>query len=624
MGVRSAFDGFGADLWLAVRLLGRYPGVTIAAVLALSLAIGANLTVFTLANAFLFKNLPFDDSSRILYISSVTSARPGAARGVSYPDFEDIRTQTASFEGLGALVSASVDLSDGSAVPERYRGALLTAGSFATIGQRPLLGREFGPADERPGGARVVILGAGVWRSRYRADPAVVGRTIRIDGIPTDVIGVMAAGVTFPGASDLWLPLVRTAALDRRDTRRLTLFGRLKPGVSTGAARSELATIASRLAVDYPATNAGVGVLVQNFNDRFNGGDTPRLLVWLMWAVAFVLVIACANVASLLLARAVDRSREVSIRASLGAGRWRVVRQLLVESLLLAFLGAGFGWVLGVWGVHVFDAALVPAVKPPYIDFSVDSRVFGFLAAVTIATGVVFGLVPALYLSRLDIASALKEGGNAAGRGRRAAALSFALVVTEVSLAVVLLAGAGLMIRSLMNTYRADIGVNPANILSMTMSLRRTTYPRVEDQVRFYDLLDARLESLPGVEAAAVASDLPAESPDVFAYETDGAPPAADANRPRASFLIVGEDYFRVMAVAPRAGRVFAPADSSGRAGRRHRQPGTGGGVVARAGSARPAHPVPRTSGRRTARRSARSGPVAHRRGCRPRHPPGR
>ena len=558
------FDGLGADLWLGLRLLGRYPGVTVAAILALALAIGANVTVFTLANAFLFKNLPFDDSDRILYISSTNTARPGSSRGMSYPDFVDIRTQVASLDGLGALSSGSVDLSDTARLPERYRCAFLTAGGFAVIGQWPVRGRDFMPDDERPGATPVAILGNALWQGRYSSDPSVVGRTIRIDGVPTAVVGVMPAGVTFPGASDLWMPLVRTAALDRRDSRRLTLFGRLKKGASLASARSELTTIASRLAAEYPATNKDIGVLVQNFNDRFSGGETPRLLVWLMWAVGFVLVIACANVASLLLARAVDRTREVSIRASLGASRWRVIRQLLVESLLLALLGAGFGWILGVWGVRIFDAALVPAVKPPYIDFSIDYRVLAYLATITIGTGVLFGLAPALHLSRLDLSTALKEGGNAAGRGRRATAVSFALVVTEVSLAVVLLAGAGLMIRSLLNTYRADIGVKPDNILSMTMSLRASRYPRLEDQVHFYDRLEARLEALPGVETAAVASDLPAESPDVFAYETDLAAPTEDANRPRTSGLIVGEDYFRAMGVPPRAGRAFAAADADG------------------------------------------------------------
>ena len=235
--------------------------------------------------------------------------------------------------------------------------------------------------------------------------------------------------------------------------------------------------MAARLASEYPATNKDIGVVVQNFNDRYNAGATGQLLFWLLWAVGFVLLIACANIANLLLARAVVRSREISIRASLGASRWRVVRQLLVESLLLALLGGLVGTMLGLWGVRVFDAALVPTVKPPYIDFSVDARVVGYLFAITLGTGILFGLAPALQLSKLDINTTLKDGGNVVGQSRRTRVLSAALVVTEVALAVILLTGAGLMIRSFVNTSRADIGVDPANVLSLSVNLRRTKYP---------------------------------------------------------------------------------------------------------------------------------------------------
>ena len=376
-----------------MRLLARSPGFTLAAVTALALAIGANVTVFTLANAFLFKNLPFDDSERILYVSSRNPARPGT-RGVSYLDFLDYREQAPSFEGMAAFTSGSVDLSDGKGFPERYRSAFLTSAAFATIGQRPFLGRDFLADDERPGAAPVAIVSYALWQGRYGSDPSVVARTVRINDAPTTIVGVMGKGVTFPGASDVWMPLVRTPAMERRDSRTLTVFGRLRPHATERSARSEMTVIARRLADAYPATNKDLGVVVQNFNDRFNGGETARLLFWLLWAVGFVLLIACANVANLLLSRAIGRSREVSIRASLGASRWRVLRQLLAESLLLASLGAAFGWLLGMWGVGVFDSSLVPAVKPAHIDFAVDWRVIAYLVAITLATAVLFGLAP--------------------------------------------------------------------------------------------------------------------------------------------------------------------------------------------------------------------------------------
>jgi predicted permease len=547
-----------------VRTLVRNPGFAAVAIVALALGIGANVTVFTLANAFLFKNLPFDDSDRILYLSNTLATRPGTVRSVSYPDLLDFREQSKSFEGLAAFSNRSVDLSDKNAFPERYRCPLMTSNGFTVIGQQPVLGRGFLADDEQPGAQPVVILSHGLWESRYSQDPAIIGKTVRVNDVPAVIVGVMPRGLTFPGASSLWMPLVRTNDLQRREVRGLTMFGRLARGSTLPAARAEMTAIAGRLAEAYPATNKGMGVLVQNFNDRFSGGETGLIFRALLGAVGFVLLIACANVANLLLSRAIERSREVSIRATLGASRWRVIRQLLVESLFLSTAAAALGWLLAVWGVRVFDAALVPAVKPPYIDFSMDATVIGFLAAITLGASIVFSLAPALQLRKLDFNAALKEGSRAAGHGARARMLSGLLVITEVSLAVVLLAGAGLMIRSLLNTYSADIGVNTTNVISTNLSLRNRKYPRTEDQVLFQDRLKERLETLPGIEVVAVASDLPAESPDEFTYEVEGAEETESGNHPRASGLVVGQDYFRAMQVNLKSGRPFTEADGPG------------------------------------------------------------
>jgi predicted permease len=556
-------DDLRADVAYGVRVLLRNPGFTFVAVMALALGIGANVTVFTLANAFLFKNLPFDDSDRILYVSNTPPGRPGTVRSVSYPDFLEFREQAKSFEGLAAFSNRSVDLSDGSGFPERYRCPVITANGFSVIGQKPVRGRDFLPQDEQPGAQPVVILSYALWESRYGQDPTAVGKTIRVNDVPAIIIGVMPRGFAFPGASSLWMPLVRTGDMQRREVRSLTMFGRLARHATLTSARAEMSTIAGRLSDAYPATNQGVGVLVQNFNDRFNGGETRLVFRSLLGAVAFVLLIACANVANLLLARAVGRSREISIRATLGASRWRVIRQLLVESFLLSAAAATLGWLIAVWGVRVFDAALVPAVKPAYIDFSMDFTVAAYLAAITLGATTVFGLMPALQLGKLDINAALKEGSSAAGQSGRTRFLFGLLVVTEVSLAVILLAGAGLMIRSLVNTFRADIGVNTANVLSMNVSLRNKKYPRVEDQLLFHDRLKERLETLPGIEVVAVASDLPAESGDEFTYEVEGAPQPDSGNRPRASGMVIGEDYFRVLQVRQKSGRQFTAADAA-------------------------------------------------------------
>jgi len=340
----------------------------------------------------------------------------------------------------------------------------------------------------------------------------------------------------------------------------LTVFGRLADGASLRTVNAELGVVALRLATAYPASNTDVGLVADTFNDRYNSGQTGQLLYWLLWAVVFVLLIACANVANLLLARAAVRAREMSIRASLGATRWQIVRQLLIESLLIALLGGVAGALLGVWGIRVFDAALVPAVKPAYIDFSIDARVVLYLAGVTTAAAILFGLVPAIQVSKLDLTTALKEGSAASGTGRRARTLSAALVVIEVALAVVLLTGAGLMARSFVNTTRANIGIDPGNLLSFSVNLRRTRYPSVGEQVHFYERLKSRMTAIPGVDAMSVASDLPAESPDEFEYEVEGAPIGGRSRR--AMGLLVDDDYFRVLDLAPRSGREFQVTDT--------------------------------------------------------------
>ena len=451
-----------------------------------------------------------------------------------------------------------MDLSDKRGFPERYRGALITANGFAIIGQKPVRGRDFAPQDEQPGAPPVVLLGYGLWESRYGADPAVIGTTIRVNDIPAMIVGVMPRGVTFPGASSLWMPIARTPDTDKREVRNLTVFGRLAPHATLASARSELSTIAQSLSANLPDHQPGRRHRDPELQRPVHGKPDAAGVRSLLGAVAFLLLIACANVANLLLARAVSRSREVSIRTALGASRWRVIRQLLIESLLLALAASVVGYLAGIAGVRVFDAALVPAVKPPYVDFSIDGAVIAYLAAVTAAaTDRRRACAGAAALHR-------RSHRRPAGRHERrrhepALRVSSALlVVTEVSLAVVLLAGAGLMIRSLLNTSRAEIGVNTANVLSTSVNLRTTKYPKVEDQVAFHDRLKSRLESLPGIEAVGIASeDLPAESPDDFAYEIDGAPRAESGSPATASGLTVGPDYFRTLAVTPRAGRAF-------------------------------------------------------------------
>ncbi len=463
-----------------------------------------------------------------------------------------------SFDGVAATSRNSGDISDGIALPQSYHCSEITANSFSVIGQKPAAGRDFTPEDELPGSPRVALIGYSLWENRYGKDTTVIGRTIRINAVPTVVIGVMPRGITFPGDADLWIPLVHTGEDPRRPY--VTVFGHLASGASMSGARAEASTIASRLAQQFPDTNRNRTFVVQSYNEMALGGRV-RLVFWLMLAaVGFVLMIACANVANLLLARAVGRSREVSIRVALGASRLRVMRQLLMESLLLSMVGGTLGWFLALWGTRAFDLAVIPTGKPAWVDFSLDYRVLLYLTAISFGTGILFGLVPALRLSKADVSSALKEGGRGSSVGRRGHLLSGALVVTEMALAVVLLAGAGLMLRSFLTVYATPVGVNTAGVFTMRTELPQARYSRVEQQIEFYQRLKARIESLPAVESVTLLSQLPGDGMLGWSYQLEGVS-AQDAHLLPHGGLLIGPDYFRVMQVPLLSGRTFTEAD---------------------------------------------------------------
>jgi putative ABC transport system permease protein len=547
------------DVKYALRTLAHNPGFTAVAVLTLSLGIGANATVFTLANAVLYKNLPFANSDRILYISSINRSN-GETDDVSYPDYLDYRTQARSFDAIAAFSGMNADVSDTFGNAQRYRGNRISANTFATIGQPPFVGRDFISDDERIGAAPVAIISFGLWENRYAKNPAVIGQTIRINEMPTQIVGVMPRGIMFPGEADAWIPLIPKDDFQKRESRDVVLAGRLANNSSISSARAEMETIARNLATAYPASNKDWSVQVQSFNDYANGGPIKVVFLAMLGAVGFVLLIACANVANLLLGRAVGRSREISIRSALGASRWRVIRQLLVESVILSIGGGTLGWLAAIWGIRTFDAAVIPNGKPAFISFTVDYRVILYVAAVTLGTGILFGLAPALRLSRLDINAALKDGGHGSSilRGKFLSAL---LVVTEMALAVVLLAGAGLMIRSFLKMYNAPVGVQSDNVLSMRMLLRDTKYPTPSDQTTFHQRLQDRLASLPGVEVAAITSNMPAGGSIRWPYELEGKPPVDERKRPQTDALVISPGYFDVMRVRPLFGRTFTEAD---------------------------------------------------------------
>jgi predicted permease len=552
-------DSLWQDLCYCLRTLRKSPGFTAVAVLTLALGIGANATVFILANAVLFKNLPFANSDRVLYISS-ENRENGFGRGESYPDYSYLESRVRSFQSLAAFSSLDVDISDRSTVPTQVRGLRATYNTFSAIGVEPFLGRDFLPEDVRPGAAPVAILAHTLWQNRYGMDRNIIGKTILVNNVPTVVIGVMPPGFRFPRATSVWLPLIPLGQWQNREYRGLTVFGRLARTASLSSARAEMNLLAADLASAFPASDSRVGIQVETYNDYFTDSDTRLTYFALLGAVAFVLLIACANVANLLLARAANRVREISIRAALGAGKLRIIRQLLVEGVILAGLAGILGSFLGIWGVRLFKAKLIPDDAAAYGSLSMDYRVLIFLIALVFLTGFLFGVAPAFRLSRLDPGVALKEGGHSSSGGKQMHFLSAVLVVGETALAFVLLVGAGLMIRSFLNMTRTPIGVRTDHILSMDLILRGNKYPTPQSQILFHRQLNERLQALPGIQSIAMASNLPGDGWTDFAYELEGIP--SNPHKPlRVGGVVVSASYFSIFNIRQLRGRVFNSLD---------------------------------------------------------------
>jgi predicted permease len=552
------------DVRLGLRNLVKNPGFTAVAVTMLALGIGVNATVFTVTNAVLFKGFALvERNDRLRYISYKNSNCC-----VSYPDFLDWRTQSKSFEQMAIVHGVSIALTDSSGFPENLSGNENSAGVFRLVGAKPLLGRDFTPADEAPGAAPVAILYYGFWERRYGKDPNIVGRTLRMNGALTTVIGVMPQGFSFPQKVDVWVPLVQTPRVMKRENRDTWMVvARLAEGVSVESARAEMEIIGRRLAAEYPVTNHDLLPEIQTFTQFFIGPN-GALIYGSMWgAVGFVLLIACANLANLLLARAIGRSREISVRIALGAGRWRIIRQLLIESVMLSGLGGFLGWWIAKWGVRTYELAMDRKSSWLVVDYTMDHRVLAYLIAISIGTGILFGLAPALRLSKLDINAGLKDGGrgsvSGAGGGGRVKHLSTLLVTGEMALAIVLLAGAGVMIRSYLKIHTADIGVNTANILGAAVDLPPAKYARAEDKISFYERLITRLGAMPGVESVATADGLPACCSSRLPYELAGAPKADDSRRARLAEMKISPGYFRALGARLLSGREFNDADSA-------------------------------------------------------------
>jgi putative ABC transport system permease protein len=549
------------DLRYALHVIAKDRWYAAVAIAALSLGIGLNATVFTLVNAVLIRGLPYKDSAQ-LYL--MTELRPdGRHDGASVPDLRDWQSEAKAFSAVAAWDNNQVNVSDDRGAPESVEEATLTANAFSMLDVAPVLGRDFAPADEHAGAEPVVIIGRALWKRRYAEDPAILGKTLRIDGKPATIVGVMPEGMAFPTNTEIWTPLVPTVRQQARSERFLQVFGRLRPDASRAQAQTELNAIAQRLAIAFPDSNKDLTrVAVETFNERFNGGQIRAVMLSMMGAVAFVLLIACANVANLQLTRSVQRTREVAVRMALGATRWRVVRQLLVESVLLGVLGGVIGLGLAIAGVRLFDAAVANIGKPYWIKFTMDYAVFGYLAAICVLTGVLFGLAPALQVTRTNVNEVLKEGGRGTAGSRRARWLTTTMVVLELALTLVLLVGAGLMVRSFMKLYTLDVGIDGRNLMVLRIGLPSTKYKTPELRRAFSDRLMQRLAAIPGVEQAALTTSVPPFGAWIHGIDADGRPPRKAGERaPNAAIVTITPGFFSTAGVALHRGRAFTEAD---------------------------------------------------------------
>jgi putative ABC transport system permease protein len=552
-----------SDLRYAIRTLRSRPGFTAIAVLTIALGIGANTAIFSVVHAVLLRPLPYPHAERLMMVW-VYNPREGFDKDVaSYAVFDDWRSQSRSFEHLAAYFGASVSLT-GAGDPVQLRGARVSASFFPALNVQPALGRWFGDEDAAAGHERSVILAHALWQERFGGDPALIGRTVQLNGSPYDVVGVMPAGFEYPENATFWIPLAPVDPykqyMESRTTHWLNVIGRLRADSTKAAAQIDMDTIARRLAQHYPETDSGQGVRVTALHDEIVGDVRGGLLV-LFGAVGCVLLIACANVANLLLTRSTGRSRELAIRTALGAARSRIVIQLLTESLVLAFAGAATALLFAMWGIAALRQA-APTNLPHLSSIAIDVPVLLFTLLVALLTGVIVGIVPAWRGTSANQSDALKADGRSGGEGPRGRRVRHILAIAEVAVALVLLIGAGLLARSLVMIASTDLGFNPHNVLAVSIELPRQKYATDSQIVQFYEQLLDRISTLPGARSAGVGSSvLLGPLPQSSTLLVEGRPAPTSAINPPVPYDTVTNGYFQTLGIPLTQGRLFGPED---------------------------------------------------------------
>src|SRR5215475_6716950 len=558
------------DLRYGARTLLKKPGFTLIAVITLALGIGANTAIFSVVDAVLLRPLPYPEAERLVFLFSTGSGGTSTFNSAP-PDYREWRDQNRTLEGLGGFYYGDFNLAPAGGDPERVQGAYITSNFFNVLKVSPALGRLFTPEEDQFGRHRVALLSHGLWQRSFGGDRSIIGREIKLGGESFTVAGVMPRGLPFfdniPEV-ELWTPIAFAPGdnMDSRNNHFLFIVGRLKPGVTVAQAQEDASAISRRVEEQFPE-NKGMGASIIPAHEQLTSGSSTTLYV-LFGAVAFVLLVACVNVANLMLARAAARERELAIRASLGASKARIVRQMTIECLPLGLIGGLLGVLLALWGIDLLASSL-PASLPRYNEIGVNGRVLSFTLALALLTVLIFGLLPALQTIKADVSATLNEGGRG---GIRQGRLRRLLVVVEVALALVLLVGAGLMARSFVKLRQVPIGFTERNVLTMRVPLPAAKYlpptgandPRNPAGLAFYEQLLERVEALPGVKAAAVSSVLPLGSMGnwgkPFSIEERPAPPSLDQT-PVVRFALISHDFFRTFGIAMRQGRSFTAQD---------------------------------------------------------------
>ncbi|HKB64559.1 MAG TPA: ABC transporter permease [Pyrinomonadaceae bacterium] len=550
------------DIRYGFRSLLKHPGFTAVAVLTLALGIGANSAMFSTVNSVLLKPLSYPGAERIVVVEGINPPKGITQSNLSIPDFADWQSQNQVFDQLAGFVSGGSLLTSGEET-ERVRAASVTSDFFPLFGTAAFAGRTLQADDSEKGRDPVVVIGFGLWQGRFGGSQNVIGSKVILAGQSTAIVGVMPAGFDYPAQSELWVPFPIDAPAERRDNRFVSVVARLKPSVPISQAQASLDTINQRLAQSYVDTNSGWSARVINLQERMVGSMRKSLLI-LLGAVAFVLLIACANVANLMLARATGRQKEIAVRTALGASRWRVIRQLLTESVLLSVIGGAIGLLLSVWLTKLL-ISISPANTPRFDEIKPDMRVFAFTLGLTVITGIIFGLAPALQASRIDLNGGLKEGGGKGSGGSRNKRLRSLMMVSEIALSFMLLVGAGLLIKSFMRLRDVSPGFTPESVLTIRVSLPSAKYPEGEPRVQVLKQTLESLKTVPGIRSSGAVLSLPLGG-DTFnvwrAYIREGRP-ATPEESDNAAYLVATPDYFQTLQIPLLAGRAFNDQDTA-------------------------------------------------------------